>query len=126
MTTANQTIIGDSLRPDALSGDRAGLIDRWIYVYTAASFVAVVLAGFVPDSLEKIDRVQAGTRPPFPLALHAHAVLMGAYLVLLLLQTVLAATGRIARHRALGLAGMVLAPALVVAGFILVPTMYHA
>ena len=126
MTTANQTFIGDALRSDALSGDRAGFIDRWIYVFTAASFVAVVLAGFIPDSVEKIGLVQAGKRAPFPLALHAHAVLMGSYLLLLLTQTVLAATGRLALHRVLGLAAMVLAPALVVAGFILVPTMYHA
>jgi hypothetical protein len=51
---------------------------------------------------------------------------MGSFLLLLLAQTILAATGRIDRHRQLGLAGMVIAPALVVAGFILVPTTYHS
>jgi hypothetical protein len=50
---------------------------------------------------------------------------MGAFLVLLLAQSCLAATGRLQYHRALGIAAFVLGPALVIAGLILVPTMYH-
>src|SRR5438094_5053250 len=81
---------------DVLSGTpRAHAIDRWIYVFTAASFIAIVLAGFIPDSIGKVAAVQAGERPPFPLVLHFHAVLMGSFLLLLLAQTTLAATGRI-------------------------------
>lgn len=119
--------MSEGKRPvDVLSGTpRAHAIDRWIYVFTAASFITVVLAGFIPDSLGKIAAVQAGERPPFPLVLHFHAVLMGSFLLLLLTQTVLVATGRCAQHRRLGLAAMVLAPALVIAGLILVPTNYH-
>lgn len=101
------------------------VIDQWIYVFTAASFIAITLAGFIPDSLVKIAAVQAGERPPFPLVLHMHAVLMGSFLLLLLTQTTLMATGRSELHRPLGLLAMVLAPALVVVGLILVPTMYH-
>jgi uncharacterized membrane protein YozB (DUF420 family) len=113
-------------QPDVLSGTpRAHAIDRWIYVFTAASFIAITLAGFIPDSLEKVAAVQGGQRPPFPLVLHFHAVLMGSFLLLLLAQTSLAATGRIEQHRRLGLAGMIIAPALVIVGFILVPTNYH-
>ena len=125
MTTATQTLAGSNLRRDFLLGKRVGLIDRWIYVFTAAVFVMVVLAGFIPDSFAKVAAVQAGERPPFPLVLHIHALLMGSYLLVLLSQTVLVATGRVGQHRRLGIAGMVLAPALVVVGFILVPTMYH-
>ncbi len=111
---------------DQLSGTpRAGVIDRWIYVAMAVLFVVGVLAGFVPDSIGKMAAVEAGQRPPFPMILHAHAVLMGAFLVLLLAQTVLVALGRTAQHRKLGLASLVVAPALVVVGFLLVPTMYH-
>src|SRR5262245_6798015 len=73
----------------------------------------------------KIEMVRTGQRPPFPLVLHAHAVLMGSFLLLLLAQTWLMATGKRAQHMRLGLAAMVLAPALVIAGFILVPTTYH-
>ena len=100
-------------------------VDQWIYVFTAAGFVAICLAGFIPDSLAKIAAVQAGQRPPFPLILHMHAVLMGSFLLLLLAQTTLMATGRSDLHRRLGISAMVLAPALVVVGLILVPTMYH-
>jgi hypothetical protein len=50
---------------------------------------------------------------------------MGSFLLLLLAQTWLMATGRRAYHMQLGLVSFVLAPALVVVGFILAPTMYH-
>jgi hypothetical protein len=102
----------------------AQAVDRWIYVFMAASFIAYTLLGFVPDSLAKIAAVDAGQRPPFPLSLHAHAILMGAFL-LLLAQSLLAATGRLQYHRTLGIAAFVLGPALVIVGLILVPTMYH-
>jgi hypothetical protein len=100
-------------------------VDRWIYVFMAASFIVYSLAGFIPDSLAKIAAVEAGQRPPFPWVLHAHAVLMAAFLLLLLAQSVLAATGRLQYHRALGIAAFVLGPALVIVGLVLVPTMYH-
>lgn len=113
-------------RPDVLSGTpRAHSIDRWIYVGMAAWFILIVLTGFVPDSLMKIAAVQAGTRPAFPMILHVHAVLMGSFLLLLLAQTTLVALGRCDLHVRLGVLGMVLAPALVVAGFLLVPTNYQ-
>ena len=112
--------------PDVLSGTpRAHAVDRWIYVFMAAFFLAIVLAGFIPDSLMKIAMVKAGERPPFPPILHVHAVLMGSFLLLFLTQTVLMATGRGDLHRRLGPVAMVLAPALVVVGFILIPTNYH-
>jgi len=43
-----------------------------------------------------------------------------------LAQTTLAATGKLDTHRWLGRLAMVLVPALVLAGFILVPTIYHS
>lgn len=113
-------------RTDALSGTpRAHAIDRWIYVFTAASFVAITLVGFIPDSMMKVGMVRAGARPPFPIVMHMHAVLMGSFLLLLLAQTWLMATGRKAYHMQLGVAGFVLAPALVIVGAILAPTMYY-
>jgi hypothetical protein len=112
---------------DLLSGTpRAHAVDRWIYVFMAASFIVIVLAGFIPSSLEQMRGVEAGERGPFPLVLHVHAVLMGSFLLLLLAQTVLVATGRCDLHRRLGIAAMVIAPAMVVAGFILAPTSYHS
>ena len=125
MATVAATIEDRRGRPDRLSGTpRAHAVDRWIYVFTAASFIVIVLAGFIPSSLAKVAAVQAGERPPFPLVMHMHAVLMGSFLLLLLAQTTLAAVGRCDLHRRLGLLAMVIAPALVVVGLILVPTMY--
>lgn len=125
MATVATTAMGAE-RPDVLSGTpRAHSIDRWIYVGMAAWFILIVLTGFVPDSIMKIAAVQAGLRPTFPLILHVHAVLMGSFLLLLLAQTSLVALGRRHLHVRLGVLGMVLAPALVVAGFMLVPTNYQ-
>ena len=126
MATIADSIESREPRPDLLSGTpRAHAVDRWIYVFTAASFIVIVLAGFIPSSLAKIAAVQAGERPPFPLIMHLHALLMGSFLVLLLAQTTLVATGRCALHRRLGLVAMVLVPALVVVGFLLVPGNYR-
>jgi hypothetical protein len=126
MATAagTQNFVGP--RVDALSGTpRAHAIDRWIFVFMAAWFIAIVLAGFIPDSLMKMAAVEAGERPPFPLVLHLHAVLMGTFMLLLLAQSWLMATGKSAQHMRLGMAAMVVAPALVIVGFVLAPTMYH-
>lgn len=100
------------------------VIDRWVYVFMAAFFIAITLTGFIPDSIAKVAAVAAGDRPPFPRVLHLHSVLMGAFLLLLLAQTTLAATGRTEYHQRLGIAVVVLAPAIVVVGFMLVPAMY--
>jgi hypothetical protein len=126
MATVAETPGSIGRRPDMLSGTpRAHAVDRWIFTFMAAWFVAIVLAGFIPDSLMKIGMVKAGARPPFPLVLHLHAVLMGSFLLLLLGQSWLMATGRSALHMRLGLASLVVAPLLVIVGFVLVPTIYH-
>lgn len=109
----------------APAGSLTLTIDRWIYVFMAAWFIAITLTGFIPDSLYKIALVEAGQRPPFPVILHIHAVLMGAFLLLLLAQATLMATGRRGLHQQLGVAGFILAPAIVIAGIILVPAMYQ-
>jgi hypothetical protein len=101
-------------------------IDRWIYVLMAVFLITAVLVGFIPDSINKIAAVQAGERPPFPAAMHVHAVLMGSWMLLLLTQTTLMATGRRQGHMQLGVLGIILAPALVMAGFVLVPVNVQA
>lgn len=124
-TVAEELSVREQSR-DILSGtERAHSIDRWIFVAMAAWFILIVLAGFVPDSMMKVALVKAGARAPFPLILHIHAVLMGSFLLLLLAQAVMMATGRCALHKQVGIAAFVLVPALVVAGLILAPTMYH-
>lgn len=124
MTNSATALAGAAAR--APSGNSlAQAVDRWIYVFMAASFITYTLLGFIPDSIGKLAAVEAGQRPPFPPVMHAHAVLMGTFLLLLLAQSILGATGRLQYHRALGIAGFVIGPALVVVGLILVPTMYH-
>ena len=126
MATVTGTFGIHGRRPDVLSGaPRAHAIDRWIFVFMAAWFIAIVLVGFIPSSLTKIAAVQAGSAPQFPLVLHVHAVLTGAFLLLVLAQTWLMAVGRTEYHMRLGLLAMVLAPALVVVGFMLAPTIYN-
>ena len=88
MATIANTFTGTDSRIDVLSGTpRAHAIDRWIFVFMAAWFIVITLAGFIPDSMMKIGMVQAGVRPPFPIVLHMHAVLMGSFLLLLFAQT---------------------------------------
>jgi len=111
---------------DYLTGSsRAHSVDRWIFVAMALWFIAIVLVGFIPDSAMKLAMIRAGARAPFPLVLHIHAALMGSFLLLLLVQSVMVATGRSALHKQVGIAAFVLVPALVVVGFIVAPTMYY-
>ena len=111
---------------DHLSGaSRAHSVDRWIFVAMALWFIAIVLVGFIPDSVMKLAMVQAGARAPFPLVLHIHAVMMGSFLLLLLVQSLMVATGRGALHKQVGVAAFVLVPALVAVGLIVAPTMYY-
>jgi hypothetical protein len=109
--------------PSVATTSLTRLIDRWIYVLMAALFVVTALVGFIPTSIGKVMAVRAGMSPPLPVVLHIHAALMGSWLLLLLAQATLMATGKRALHMQLGIAGMVLAPAMVATGFILVPTM---
>ena len=126
MATVADGISFRERRPDLLSGTpRAHGLDRWIFVFMASWFVLIVLVGFVPDSMMKVALVKAGRRAPFPLVLHMHAVVMGSFLLLLLTQTWLMATGRKALHMQLGVLGAVLAAALVLVGLVLAPTMYY-
>ncbi|MBO9712828.1 hypothetical protein [Sphingomonas sp.] len=104
-------------------GGWTAFVDRWIYVFMAVLFIATVFAGFIPHSINMLGDVSAGKRPPLPPILHIHAALMGSWLVLLLVQATLMATGRDGFHKQLGLLAMMLAPAMVLAGFFLIPTM---
>ncbi|MEQ7874543.1 hypothetical protein ABDK56_11120, partial [Sphingomonas sp. ASV193] len=126
MATVARGITYPDRELDVLLGTpRAHSLDRWIFVITAAWFIVIVLAGFLPDSVRIIGAVQSGQRPPFPLIMHVHAVLTGSFLLLLLAQATLMAMGRSALHMRLGLLAFLLVPALVVVGLNLASVMYH-
>jgi hypothetical protein len=126
MATVASPIFVKERRPDLLSGTpRAHALDRWIFVVMAVWYIVITLTGFIPDSIMKVGMIQAGQRPPFPIVLHVHAVLMGSFLLTLLAQTWLMATGRRALHMQLGIFAVALAVALVCVGLVLAPTMYY-
>jgi hypothetical protein len=126
MATLAGTFSFKERRPDRLSGTpRAHAIDRWIFVAMAAWFIGLVLLGFVPDAIGMVAAAKAGLRPPLPPILHVHAVVMGSFLLLLLGQSVLMATGRCELHKKLGIAAFALVPVLVVVGLLLAPTIYR-
>jgi len=126
MATIAGKFVGREPRPDLLSGTpRAHALDRWIFVFMAVWYIVITLTGFIPDSIMKVGMIQAGQRPPFPIVLHMHAVLMGSFLLTLLAQTTLMATGRRTLHMQLGIFGVALAAALVAVGCVLAPTIYY-
>jgi len=109
------TRAADAVRLKARDGTFARLADRWIYVFMAALFLLTVLVGFIPDSRNMLAAVEAGQRAPLPPILHLHAIAMGAWISLLLVQTTLVATGRGAQHRRLGLVSVGLVPLMLFA-----------
>ena len=125
MATVADTVTGGGDRSLPSEHTLVKAVDRWIYVFMAAAFIAVTLVGFIPDSMDRMAAIKAGARAPFPWVAHVDAVLMGSFLLLLLVQTVLVATDRRGPHRQLGIAGFVLMPAIVVAGLALVVVSYH-
>ena len=127
MVTATETLIGEKeLSVDYLSGShREHALHRWIFAITAAWFIVIILVGFIPDSLDKASAIESGRAHPFPLVEHVHAVLMGSFMLLLLTQTMLMATGWRTPHRQLGVAAFALVPAIMIAGFMLLSAHYH-
>ena len=83
------------------------------YVSMAAICLVVALVGFAPTYWLQLA---PGTFTGSPL-LHLHGVLFSAWPLYLLVQTVLVAQGRIARHRRWGLLGISLATGVVFVGF---------
>jgi len=95
----------------AVRSSRAGR--STFFVWTAAACVIVAFAGFTPTYWRQLP---AGTFVGSPLV-HLHGLLFSAWTIYFLLQAILAARGRIARHRAWGLLGVSLATAMVLVGF---------
>ncbi|MDE2220204.1 MAG: hypothetical protein KGL25_12710 [Gammaproteobacteria bacterium] len=82
------------------------------YVWMAAICVLIAFGGFAPTYwLQLIPGTFIG-----PALLHVHAILFSAWALLLLVQARHAQQGRMAAHRAFGLAGISLATALVFTG----------
>ncbi len=82
------------------------------FVWLALGMAIVALAGFARSYyLKELFHTRA-----LPLALHAHALLMSAWLTVFIVQTWLIATRRVAWHRRLGVAAATLAALVIFSG----------
>jgi len=84
----------------------------YFYVWMAGVCALIAFGAFAPTYWMQLP---AGTFVGPPL-LHLHALLFSAWTLLLLSQTMLAATGRLEHHKAWGLAGISLASVMVAVG----------
>jgi uncharacterized membrane protein YozB (DUF420 family) len=99
---------GLSVPPRVVTARRA----RRFYVGMAIAFAIVVFAGF---SRSYFLKAYFGS-PKLSLLLHIHGIVFTTWVLFLLAQTTLIATGRTYIHRRMGVAGAVLALLLVVMG----------
>jgi hypothetical protein len=79
-----------------------------------------VLVGFAPTYYSRIfgsAPMHTLTNAPMSIAAHLHGALFSSWVLLFVVQTSLIATHRVKVHRTLGIAGAVLAAAMVPAGF---------
>ena len=90
------------------------LSERRLFLATAILFVLVVLAGFARTYYLK---GVFGTPPLASLLVHAHGLIMSAWVILVVTQVWLIRSHNVALHQKLGRAGVWLAALVVVAGF---------
>jgi hypothetical protein len=97
----------------------AGTYDRLFYGGMAIAMGLTVFAGFAPTYYLRF--LSGGPKAtlgggPFTAIFHVHGALFTAWVLLFIVQTALVAGHRVAVHRRLGIAGAVLAAAMIVAG----------
>ena len=85
---------------------------QYFYVYMAMSCVAVAFIGFVPTYWIPVAKGVVEARP----ITHLHGLLFFSWTLFYVLEAWLAASGRIARHRAIGMIGISLATAMTIVG----------
>jgi hypothetical protein len=107
-------------RPVLQSAARAaGKRDRLFYGGMATAMGLTVFAGFASTYYLRFFTGGPNTTltgGPFTAIVHVHGVLFTAWVLLFIVQTALVASRRVAVHRRLGVAGAVLAAAMVVVG----------
>jgi hypothetical protein len=81
---------------------------RYFHFYMAISCAAVVFTGFAPTYWIPVAEGTFQARPVVDL----HGILFFSWFLFFMLETWLAASGRIARHRAIGMIGISLATAM--------------
>jgi hypothetical protein len=97
----------------------AGAYDRIFYGGMGVAMAITVLAGFAATYYSKLFGGAAMTTisgKPFTPLVHLHGALFTCWVLFFIGQTSLVASGRVAVHRRMGILGVVLAAAMVVAG----------
>jgi hypothetical protein len=87
---------------------------QYFYFYMALSCIAVAFLGFAPTYFMPMA---SGKFPAMPVV-HFHGLLFFAWTLYFALQSWLAASGRVLRHRSMGLIGVSLATAMTLSGFL--------
>ena len=96
----------------ARPGTRA--VSQYFYFYMALSCAAVAFLGFAPTYWVPMARGAFKAGP----IVHIHGLVFFAWTLFFVFQTWLAATGRIARHRATGMIGVSFATAMTIFGIL--------
>ena len=111
--------VASAVRPAPQTPARAGAYDRLFYGGMAVAMGLTVFAGFAATYylrfLDGGPKVTL-TGGPFSGLVHLHGALFTAWVLLFIVQTALVSSRRVAVHRRLGVAGGVLAAAMVAAG----------
>lgn len=106
-------------RTEQRSKTPAGAYDRLFYSGASIALALLVFGGFAPTYYLRLPGGSAGATvsggPLTPLV-HLHAALFTGWVLLFIAQTALVASRRVAVHRRLGVAGAVLAAAMIAAG----------
>jgi len=97
---------------------RRSSIARWFVPGMAMLMLAISIAGFAPAIANP-----AGRRAPISALAAIHGLVFYAWMLLFLLQSVLVATGRVTRHRRLGLASVFILALMVPLGYAATVTM---
>jgi len=96
---------------------------RYFYFNMALACMAVAFLGFLPSYWVPLAHRTFSASP----VVHFHAFLFFAWTVFFVFQTWLAASGRVMRHRAVGIIGVSLATAMTIFGFLVsVHVMNHS
>jgi hypothetical protein len=95
---------------------RAVSAERWFYAGMAIAIVTAILAGFLPSYyLRGVLDAGHALAPMTPLV-HLHGALFTSWMLLFLAQVLLVIGGRRDIHRKLGIAAVILLPAMIVVG----------
>jgi hypothetical protein len=97
---------------DARARHAAGTSEKYFYFYMALSCAAVAFLGFAPTYWLPMA---TGTFKSNPIV-HIHGMVFFSWTLFFSFQTWLAASGRIARHRTIGMVGISFATAMVIFG----------